>query len=457
MTQFKNYTQFKDWKLQKQNIYGEQSDIYFQQLGQKLRESGQRANLAKAAFFDIYEELQHNNNDAQLVWQVLFQTHPILEDVDPEKQGERIHSVRELKTDMFPSSIENIRHRNSHTHLVDLVYASGIFNESKADRDDVAQRLYKYYDVLDMGGKQNIVFTKRELTEQNLDIDDIEENLPLILKFFDKTDSQLIPFPVNAFGDSIGDEYDQPELIKKIVKDMRGDPGKDDGASLWTSFRRSEDGKGLEVNVTAGNWDTGSFHEVGVWGYKDKDNQIRPLIIPMNDMYKMIKAAKKSHWMDAMNDPWETGAWVGTKRMREFMRDKGMGFMIFDSLKEKIGEWYQRGKEYTKEDGKTKSRKYWGSKDGDWLSIPNWAIEVADPKAFEFENIIVPFWEKYGPKGMDLSDEEFENMWQKELETGTITFEDRFMSWWIDQFTDLIAPPGGFRGRTRIMTKTPFE
>ena len=81
---------------------------------------------------------------------------------------------------------------------------------------------------------------------------------------------------------------------------MRGDPGKDDGASLWTSFRRSEDGKGLEVNVTAGNWDTGSFHEVGVWGYKDKDNQIRPLIIPMNDMYKMIKAAKKSHWMDAM-------------------------------------------------------------------------------------------------------------------------------------------------------------
>ena len=69
----------------------------------------------------------------------------------------------------------------------------------------------------------------------------------------------------------------------------------------------------------------------------------------------------------------------------------------------------------------------------------------------------MPFWEKYGPKGMDLSDEEFENMWQKELETGTITFEDRFMSWWIDQFTDLIAPPGGFRGRTRIMTKTPFE
>ena len=67
MTQFKNYTQFKDWKLQKQNIYGEQSDIYFQQLGQKLRESGQRANLAKAAFFDIYEELQHVGLTVELI------------------------------------------------------------------------------------------------------------------------------------------------------------------------------------------------------------------------------------------------------------------------------------------------------------------------------------------------------------------------------------------------------
>ena len=35
----KNYTEFSNFVAQKESVFGEQSDIYFQQLGEKLRES----------------------------------------------------------------------------------------------------------------------------------------------------------------------------------------------------------------------------------------------------------------------------------------------------------------------------------------------------------------------------------------------------------------------------------
>ena len=454
----KNYTEFSNFVAQKESVFGEQSDIYFQQLGEKLRESNNPLNMAKAAFFDIYSEFKHSPSEAQLVWQVVYQGgYPNIPTVDPQKNDMVRIRNRNLFQNLLPSMFENERQRASHGHLVDMVYESGVFLDSAANRNQVADTLYKGFSVIDMGGRQNIVLPTRNLTEHNLTAEDFEENLPLILKFFDKGGSKIMPFPVNEFGDYISEEIGQPELIQKIYNNMRDNVGTSDGASMWTSFRLSEDGKGLEVNVTAGNWDTGAFHEVGVWGYKDKDDNYKPLIIPMEDVMEMVKASKMSHWLDAMNDPWETGEWVGTKRGREWLRDKNLGFLTPESLKEKIGEWYEKGTDYKKEDG-TMSKKYWGSKDpGDWLSIPNWAIEVADPRGFEFEHIIVPFWEKYGSKGMDLSDVEFENMWQKLLEDESITFEDRFMKWWIDEYTELIAPPGGFRGRTSVNKKSAFS
>ena len=53
----KNYTEFSNFVAQKESVFGEQSDIYFQQLGEKLRESNNPLNMAKAAFFDIYSDI----------------------------------------------------------------------------------------------------------------------------------------------------------------------------------------------------------------------------------------------------------------------------------------------------------------------------------------------------------------------------------------------------------------
>ena len=65
-----------------------------------------------------------------------------------------------------------------------------------------------------------------------------------------------------------------------------------------------------------------------------------------------------------------------------------------------------------------------------------------DPRAFEYENIIKPFWEKH----KDKSDAEFEKAWEYELRMNSYTFEERNMEWFNKKWGEIISAPGSMPG-----------
>ena len=427
---FKNYQEFKD----DHERYAKASDSkqYFATLRDQFIEEGDPRSMAKAAFVDILPEMLANGRSsiASQVYDVLYndyaQTGSQLKD-----EGGAVHDKRRVEYNFLPSGIEDSSHRRSHVHLVDMMYKAGGFSEHTDSRMDIAQKLYADYRVIDVGGKQNLWFTNRELRLNNFTIDDVLENLPYIMVYFDKLGYELTPFP-----DGYGDTENQQKILAKMLVDMRST---DSDNNMWTAFRRTGDGEGLEANVMAGNHAERSFDAVHRWHYI-KDGKAVPLVVDKELMWKILKQAKSTHFIDAQQDFWETGAWVGTERAREWLRDKGLGFMTPETLKEKWKKWYFDG---GKKNEKTGEMEYIGPQGGDvWQSIPDAFVEVFDPRKFEWETIIKPLYEKYGQGEGELSHEDFDEMIEMERQKNTWTMEERWLSRIWDKWKEFIQPPG---------------
>ena len=287
-------------------------------------------------------------------------------------------------------------------------------------RKDIAQKLYSAYAVADVGGKENLVMTLKELRKNHMTIDQVVESLPYLMAFFEKQGERLVPWTKNEFGDFSVEERMDPNTIYTLLEKIRES---DSDATMWTAYRRSEDGKGMEVTINAGNHGTGDFETIGVWKYKKDDGEVVPLIFSEKDMWKMLKQAWSNHYRDAENDFWELS---------------GGGPLLQDTLKEKMDYWYHQGIV-----NKKGIREYSGQTGGSsYLAIPKWGIEVMDPRAFEYENIIKPFWEKH----KDKSDAEFEKAWEDELRMNSYTFEERNMEWFNKKWGEIISAPGSMPG-----------
>ena len=440
---FEDHFQYMDWHKNKTlgwDIKGDGAKSYWKTTGKKWRKAGGDLNLAKAAFLELYPEMLRNNRhgDIERIWSVLYEQMTNIGEVEPSTQGERLWDTRTIQHNFFPSMIENDRHRKSHAKLVDFGHQAGAFKEGYASRIDVASKIYEDYRMADIGAKQNLAFTKRELRANNMTMEQVVENLPYMMTFFEKQGHKLIPFPEGDYEEYQLGDTSQQVIMAKVMESIRGKDGWED-ANMWTSFRRSSDGEGLEVIIMAGNQDQHDFETVGRMHY-NKDGKNIPLIIENADMWKMLKAAHSTHWRDAMNDPWEMNVAERRKMLPAVSWGLGLGQ---DTLKEKISQWFHKGTVVTDPDTGKETRKFWGTKGQDsYLSIPNWGIEMFDPRAFEYESIIKPFWEKHG----HLSDKDFEEAWEMERIKNTYTFEDRHMKWWEEQFRSLIAPPGGMPG-----------
>jgi len=437
--QFENYQEYKDdyeaWaKINNANLH-------FASKRNRFIDKGDPLNMAKGAFLDLYPEMLANRrvSVAKKIYEVLYDDYT---QAGLELKLDPIWDKRQIEYNFLPSSIENSKHRTAFTHLVELLYKAGGFSEHTDSRLDIAQKLFEDYRVVDVGGKQNLYVTKRELREHSFTIEDVLENLPYIMVYFDKMGYELTPFP-----DGYGDTENQQAILKKMQQEIRSI---DSDNSMWTAYRRTGDGEGLESNIMAGNHNERSFDVVYKWHYI-KDGKAVPLVIDKDLMWKILIQAKSTNFIDAQQDPWETGSALGTERGREWMRENIGSWATPNTLKEKWKEWYEEGGEIItdKKTGKPimkygyHIRKYSGPQGPKiWRSIPHALQEVFDPRKFEYDYIIKTLWEKYGEPGENLSNEEFEEMIEMERQKNTWTYRERWFARIWDKWKDYVQPPG---------------
>ena len=427
MSKFNDYLEFKDWYSGIEAVYGEDTGTYMSQLVNTITTKKTPLNMAKGAFLSIYGDLKESNESVAIkLYKSVYEYAPREPTTNVFEYGKNLFDTREIERTFFPSSIEDSNLRAGHVHLVSFGHKSGRFAEGSMTRLDIAKEIYTPYAIADVGGKENLSFTLKELKKNNMTIDMVTDGLPYLMKHFEKQGHKLVPWTLNKYGDFTIEERMNPDTIHILLETLRQQEGWSD-ATMWAAYRRSEDGKGMEVTLNAGHHGSGNFETVGVWKYVKDDGEVENLIFSEDEMWKLLKSAWNTHYMDAENDFWEMSHG---------------GSQLQDTLKEKMEYWYNQGEEYTKEDG-TKSRRYAGSQGGsNYVAIPKWGIEIMNPKAYEYENIIVRFWEEHGHK----SDAEFEKAWEDELRNNTYNFEDRHMQWWKRQFRGLIAPPGSLPG-----------
>ena len=429
---FKTYQEFKD----DHERYAKASDskLYFANLRDIFINEGDPRNMAKGAFIDIYPEMLANGRSsvAKKIYEILYDDYT---QTGSELKLDAVWDQRDVEYNFLPSGIEKSSHRRAHVHMLDLIYKAGGFAEHTDSRNDIARTLYEDYRVVDVGGKQNLWFTKRELRERSFTIEDVLDNLPYIMVYFEKMGYELTPFP-----DGYGDTENQQAILKKMKTDMKST---DSDNNMWTAYRRTGDGEGLEVNIMAGNHGEQSFDAVHRWHYI-KEGKAVPLVVDKDLMWKILIQAKSTHFIDAQQDPWETGSALGSERGRDWMRENIGSWATPETLKEKWKEWYEEGGDIVtdKKTGK-KTRKYSGPQGAKvWRSIPHALQEVFDPRKFEYDYIIKPLHEKYGQGEGELSDEDFEEMIEMERQKNTWTFEERWLSKIWDKWKEFIEPPG---------------
>jgi len=426
---FENYQEYKDDHEAWAKISN--AHLHFASKRNKFIAKGDPLNMAKGAFLDLYPEMLANKrvDVAKRIYEVLYDDYT---QAGLELTLDATWDKRQIEYNFLPSSIENSKHRSAFTHLVELMYKAGGFAEHTDSRLDIAQKLFEDYRVVDVGGKQNLYFTKRELREHSFTIEDVLDNLPYIMVYFDKMGYELTPFP-----DGYGDTENQQAILKKKQKEIRST---DSDNSMWTSYRRTGEGGGLEVNIMAGNHNERSFDVVYKWHYI-KDGKAEPLVVDKDLMWKILIQAKSTHFLDAQNDPYEMG--VGERRKMLPAVSWGLG-LGQDTLREKWKQWYESGGEIVtdKKTGKP-TREYSGPQGAKvWRSIPHALQEVFDPRKFEYDYIIKTLWEKYGEPGENLSDKDFEEMIEMEIQNNTWTFQERWFSRIWDKWSDYVQPPG---------------
>ena len=82
-------------------------------------------------------------------------------------------------------------------------------------------------------------------------------------------------------------------------------------------------------------------------------------------------------------------------------------------------------------------------------SIPSWTEELLtqpffDLAKFEYDEVVLPFWEKYGPKGENLSPQEFADKWEEVRRDETYSFEEKYFDLFTYGLIDPYHPPPPF-------------
>ena len=389
----------------------------------KLYQKNNSQSNARAAFMDIAEDLLETNPSlANKVYQTLYKSGSLVNNAPIQGAGwnpyDRDYELNEVINNGFPSGYEGGNgERNAHQQL--LLYMSKNVSKFGTDNiDDLAKELYGGYQVFKGGGVPNLVFTKKELKENNLNRDDIENSMRYFILEPRKRGwtSTFIP-DAKQYGTKYGKGVD---ALKKMSKEMQ----KSDGwfgndASMWAAVVPNANGDGVQVVVMSGIKGSRSKSiMVGNMYEQSRDSKgdliTKPISYNNQEMFKKFKSWRRGHFMDAENDPWEK-------------TDTNLGFMQIDGLKTRMGKYYDKYSQKGFSPPRAKLPYYSPILNG---------VEILDPGEFEWENVIKPFW----INNKKLSEDEFADKWDKVMNEQTFTHRDQIYDYFNQDLNDPYEP-----------------
>ena len=387
----------------------------------KLYQKNSSQSNARGAFMDIVEDLVETNSPlANKIYQTLYKSGALVNNAPTQGSGwlvgEKSNQLHKIINNGFPSGYEGGNNeRNAHQQL--LLYMSkrvDLFGTS--DIDDLAKELYAEYEVFKGEGVPNLVFTKKELRENNLDRDDIKNSMRYIILEPRKRGwtSTFIP-DAKQYGTQYGKGVDALKKMNKEMQKSEGWFGSD--ASMWAAVVPNSNGDGVQVVVmhgTRGSRDkskmVGRMYEQG---HDSKGNFItRPISYNNQEMFKKFQSWRRGHFMDAENDAWER-------------TDTNLGFMQIDGLKTRMGKYYDK---YSQKGFSPPRPRL------PYINSYLNGVEIFDAGKFEWENVIKPFWEA----NKNLSEDEFADKWDKVMEEQTFTHRDQIYDYFNQDLGDPI-------------------
>ena len=404
MKQVENMLDLYAWR-DSVNDYANDDGATLWYMQQQLLNQGDSRDAALSAWIDLMPEHQGNALIFDRVFSGLFTKGvPIRDTPKPDAQN-RLDDIHDSLRHSFPSQFQNRTRRKSFAHLLTKLEQTGVFGEN-ADYEDIADILFKPYLVLDGGTTTGMVFKRSELEQRGIKKSDLEDSINYAVLRALKEGKNL---QFQYLGDN---QIKSKEGMAKILKHIQD---LDSGASMWTGVRKTADGKGMEVVIVAGNkQDIDSRDVVGRWVYEDVDDKGNKIMsrLEYNDeeTIRVLSAYKRGNFMDIDNND---------------------GNIYF-----RVKNWIDRGP----------SNKF--------KSIPGGLEEILtqpfiDLAKFEYDEVVLPFWEKYGPKGENLSPDEFAEKWEEVRRKETYAFEEKYFELFtyglVDPYHPMIGP-GIFRG-----------
>jgi len=383
---------FMDPRGSKDGVYGGVSAFTWQM---DFLYSGNARDAAFSAWIDLMPEhegrIEHHNKIYNALFRKTAQT-----EIKPEDDDKftKLSTIEASLRHKFPSTFEKLARRKSFAHLIQILERNGEFD---GNHEDIANILFDPYVVIDGGAQMNFAFKRKDLEDMHLDEDDLDDNANYaIIRALKEGKNVQIQYIVDGM-------IKTKDAFRKISREISK---RNPGASMWTGFQHPSDGdtEGMEVVIVSGDMDVRSSRKtVGRWVYEDVDkdgNKIwTPLRYDKKQSLKVVSAYKRGNFMDIDNQ----------------------GF-----IKESVERWIKEGPSSVLK------------------SIPGGLEELVTAEfqpfnigKFEYDEVVKPFWEKYGPKGENLTPELFAAKWEEvRLET-TYTFEEKF---WDLAWGDIFEP-----------------
>ena len=391
-------------------VYGLRKELTMFQVGDelfnfqsRLINSGNPRNSAISAWFDLmpehadpYSKSAYKYDD---IYHALYPKGANIEiRPDSDDRFDRLTVIENSLAFQFPSIFEDPNKKKSFAHLIQILEESG----TMGDYEDIADFLFQPYMIFDGGAKTNMAFNRRYIESKHLNEDD----------FYDSFNYVIIG-AVKEGKDVHFQYFKDGEAILKTPKEMAqlsAEVAKG-GASMWTGVRHpsnaenEEDLKGMEVVVVEGDMSDRTNREVvGRWVYTKTfkgppgtpdEKRIVPLQYNLDESIRVLSAYRRGNFMDIDND---------------------------EDIYDNVERWYN--------DRPSRVLDSVTSFTEEIVTADWWGLQPFNIPKFEYNEIVKPFWEKYGPQGQNLSREAFAEKWEEERLQTTYTFEEKFFDFY---------------------------
>ena len=367
----------------------------------RMIESKNARNSAISAWFDLMPEHEDPHTGSAFKYRNIFNAlYPKGANIeirpDSEDRFDRLKVIENSLAFQFPSIFEDPDKKKSFAHLIQILEESG----TMGDYEDIADFLFKPYMMFDGGAETNLAFNRKYIESKHLDEDDFYDSFNYVIIGAVK-EGKDVHFQYFKDGEAI--LKSRKEMVMLSAEVAEG------GGSMWTGVRHpanaqnEQELKGMEVVVVQGGMDDRTNRKVvGRWVYTKTDvsdpaqgfketKTIVPLQYNLDESIRVLSAYRRGNFMDIDND---------------------------EDIYDNVERWYK--------DGPSRVLDSVTSFTEEIVTADWWGLQPFNIPKFEYNEIVKPFWEKYGPQGQNLSKEAFRDKWEEERLQTTFTFEEKF-------------------------------